>query len=160
MTRYARYIDKHTVQPPDPKEFKGVPNYLMHDSLLRRHNYLPLVGEPEPRLGVTAEPAEYALQGDHIQITAWTYVPIEPPEPAPLPTQFSKGTLLEALQACNLYEQAKAIYANDMDLQIAWAGFADIDMDYKATQDIMAKYPELFTEENVQMLREWIRDNQ
>lgn len=77
--QYARFIDKHTVQPPDPKEFKGVPNYLMHDSLLRQHNYLPLIGEPEPRLGVTAEPAEYALQGDHIQITAWKWVPI--PEP-------------------------------------------------------------------------------
>lgn len=160
MTRYAKYIDKFTVQPPDPKEFKGVPNYLMHDSLLRKHNYLPLVGEPEPRLGVTAEPAEYVPHEDYIQVTAWTYTPITSPEPSPLPTQFSKGTLLEALMACDLYAQAKEIYASDMDLQIAWAGFQDIDMEYPACQRIMQQYPDLFTEANIQLLREWIRDNQ
>lgn len=80
-------------------------------------------------------------------------------EPAPEPElrrRFSKGELLEALQACGVYEQAKAIYIADIDLQIAFAGFADIDMDYPATQCIMAKYPELFTEENIQMLQEYI----
>lgn len=160
MTQYARYIDTTHVEFPTNAEFKGVPNWQMHDALLRTHNYLPLIGEPEPRLGVTAEPAEYAPEADCIRIIAWTYTPIEPPEPAPLPTRFSKGTLLEALMACNLYEQARAIYANDMDLQIAWAGFADIDMEYPACQRIMRQYPELFSEENVQLLREWIRDNQ
>jgi hypothetical protein len=160
MTQYARYIDSTHVQYPTDAEFRGVPNWRQHYALLKAHGYLPLTGEPEPRTGVTAEPAEYALQGDHIQIIAWTYTPITPPEPAPLPTQFSKGTLLEALQACNLYTEAKIIYMNDLDLQISWAGFADIDMAYKATQRIMAKYPDFFSEENVAMLREWIRDNQ
>ena len=203
MTQYAKYIDEHTVQYPQAIEFRGIPNWQYNEQALRKRHYAPLTGEPEPRVGVTAEPSAFALHeqtktrieprpyevddweedpethekhktGTHtewrdteitlddsyIEITAWTYVPIEPPEPAPLPTRFTKGTLLEALMACDLYEQAKAIYAADMDLQIAWAGFADIDLDYKATQDIMAKYPELFTEQNVQLLREWIRDHQ
>jgi len=160
MIQYARFIDEHTVQPPDPKEFKGVPNWRQHDALLRQHGYLPLVGEHKPRLGVTATPAEYAPEEDCIRITAWTYTPIEPPEPPPLPRQFTKGALLEALMATGLYAQAKAIYASDMDLQIAWAGFADIDITYPACQRIMQQYPELFTEANVLLLREWIRDNQ
>lgn len=70
--------------------------------------------------------------------------------------QFSKGELLEALQACGLYEQAKEIYIADVDLQIAFAGFSDIDMDYPACQSIMAQYPELFSEANIQMLLEYI----
>lgn len=199
MTQYAKYIDEHTVQQPDPNEFRGIPNWQQNEQALRKRHYAPLVGEPEPRVGVTAEPSAFALHeqtktrieprpyevedfdpetgektGTHtewrdteitlddsyIEITAWEYTPIEPPEPAPLPTRFSKGTLLEALMACNLYEQARAIYAADMDLQIAWAGFADIDMDYQATKDIMEQYPELFTEENVRTLQEWIRDHQ
>ena len=94
-----------------------------------------------------------------IEITEWEYTAIPTPEPEPLPTCFSKGTLLEALQGCNLYEQAKAIYANDLDLQIAWAGFADIDLQYQATRDIMSKYPELFSEQNVQTLLEWIQSH-
>lgn len=160
MKQYARYIDSTHVEYPTDAEFKGVPNWRQHDALLRKHNYLPLVGEPEPRLGVTAKPAEYEPDTDCIRITAWTYTPIEPPEPQPLPRQFTKGALLEALRGCSLYEDAKAIYQQDIDLQIAWAGFADIDMDYKATQDIMAKYPDFFNEENVQLLLTWIRDHQ
>lgn len=79
------------------------------------------------------------------------------PDPEPeLRRQFTKGELLEALVACGLYEQAKAIYVNDVDLQIAWAGFADIDMDYQAAKDIMQQYSALFTPENVEKLLRFI----
>ena len=80
-------------------------------------------------------------------------------EPAPQPElrrQFSKGELLEALQATGLYEQAKAIYVNDVDLQIAWAGFSDIDMDYPATEGIMQQYPAFFTAKNIAALQHYI----
>lgn len=90
-----------------------------------------------------------------IAVKAVADEPVPEPEPE-LRRQFSKGELLEALTACGLYEQAKAIYIADIDLQIAWAGFADIDMDYPAAQSIMAQYPDLFTEENIQKLQEYI----
>ena len=77
-----------------------------------------------------------------------------------LPRKFTKGALLEALKGTGMYGVAKGIYLADDDLQIAWAGFADIDLDYKATQDIMEKYPDFFNEENVQLLLTWIRDHQ
>lgn len=185
MIQYAHYIDEHTVQYPRADEFRGIPNWLTNDAALRARDYVPLIGHPEERLGVEPistgyryhertktriEPVqdehgewhdtEITIDDSYIEVTSWDYVPITPPEPAPLPTQFSKGSLLEALQACNLYTEAKIIYMNDLDLQIAWAGFADIDLDYKATQDIMEKYPDFFNEENVQLLREWIRDHQ
>lgn len=98
---------------------------------------------------------EVVFDTSYIQVDAWNYVPIPIPEPV-LPRQFSKGDLLEALMGCGLYDAAKAIYASDLDLQIAWAGFADIDMDYAATQGIMAQYPELFSAENVLALQTYI----
>ena len=103
---------------------------------------------------------EITLDDSWIEVLEWEWEPIPPPEPAPLPTRFSKGALLEALQAKNLYTEAKIIYMGDLDLQIAWAGFSDIDLEYPATQRIMAKYPDFFSEENVQLLLEWIRDNE
>jgi hypothetical protein len=101
---------------------------------------------------------EVTFDTSYIQVDSWNYVPIPVPEPI-LPRRFSKGDLLEALQGCNLYDQAKAIYAADMDLQIAWAGFADIDMDYPAAQGIMAQYPELFSAENVLALQRYIAEH-
>lgn len=162
--QHARIQDS-TLIFPEPDEFRGIPNWTSHDAILRQRGYLPVHGEPEQRDGYTASPKSWHIVGQkeytsYIQIDEWTYTPIPIPEPAPLPTRFSKGTLLEALRGCNLYEQARAIYAADMDLQIAWAGFADIDMEYPACQQIMQQYSELFTEENVRTLLEWIRDNQ
>lgn len=101
---------------------------------------------------------EVVFDTSYIQIDSWSYVPIPVPEPV-LPRRFSKGDLLEALQECNLYDQAKAIYAADLDLQIAWAGFADIDMDYPAAQGIMAQYPELFSAENVLAMQRYIAEH-
>ena len=122
--------------------------------------------EEDPETGERRKTGEHTEMKDtevvfdtsYIQVDSWSYVPIPIPEPV-LPRQFSKGDLLEALMGCNLYEQAKAIYAADMDLQIAWAGFADIDMDYPATQGIMQKYPQLFTPENVLMLQQYIAEH-
>ncbi len=96
---------------------------------------------------------EWYVENDEIKARAVQDEPAPEPE---LRTRFSKGELLEALQACGLYEQAKAIYVNDVDLQIAWAGFADIDMDYPAARDIMEQYPALFTDENVEKLQRYI----
>ena len=119
--------------------------------------------EPDPETGEMKKVGERQVtrivpvefDTSYIQIDAWNYIPIPIPEPV-LPRRFSKGDLLEALQGCNLYDQAKAIYASDMDLQIAWAGFANIDMDYPAAQSIMAKYSELFSAENVLELQQYI----
>ena len=201
--QYAHYISETEVQYPTDAEFIGIPNWRQHDAELRRHNYVPLQGEPEPRLGVTAEPSRFSfirqtatrieprpyevedweedpetherrktgthtewrdteiqVDASYIQVLDWTYTPIPEPEPVPLPTRFTKGTLLEALKANDLYDQAKAIYMEDIDLQIAFAGFADIDLGYPVTQKIMEQYPELFSQKNVQLLLEWIRDNQ
>lgn len=80
-------------------------------------------------------------------------------DPGPVPElrrMFTKGELLVALKACGLYAQAKAVYMADVDLQIAWAGFADIDMDYPACKEIMQQYPDLFTAENVETLQRYI----
>lgn len=123
--------------------------------------------ETDPETGERRKTGEHTEMRDtevvfdtsYIQVDTWNYIPIPIPEPV-LPRQFSKGDLLEALQGCGLYEQAKAIYAADLDLQIAWAGFADIDMDYDATKGIMAQYPELFTAENVLALQTYIGQHQ
>lgn len=58
MTQYARDNDD-TLQYPTASEFPGVPNALTHDSLLRRHGYMPLVGETEPREGYNTVPATW-----------------------------------------------------------------------------------------------------
>lgn len=197
---YAK-IENDALVYPTPAEFAGIPNWQTHDAAQRKKGYMPLVGEPEPREGYSAEPAswhtvtqsetrteprqvvvedweedpetherrkvgehtemrdtEVTFDTSYIQIDTWNYVPVPIPEPV-LPRQFSKGDLLEALHGCGLYEQAKAIYASDIDLQIAWAGFADIDMDYPAAQGIMQQYPELFTAENVLMLQRYIAEH-
>ena len=101
---------------------------------------------------------EVVFDTSYIQVDTWSYAPIPIPEPV-LPRRFSKGDLLEALMGCGLYDQAKAIYAADLDLQIAWSGFADIDMDYPAAQGIMAQYPELFSAENVLALQRYIAEH-
>lgn len=58
MVKYAR-IQNDTLIYPRPGEFRNIPNALTNDALLRRHEYLPLVGEPEPREGFTATPARW-----------------------------------------------------------------------------------------------------
>ena len=197
---YAKEQDNRLVEPTDA-EFVGVPNWQTNEPALRRKDYLPLVGDPEPREGYTPVPAtwhtveqsetrteprqtivedwetdpetgERRKTGEHIemvdtevvfdtsyiQVDSWSYAPVPVPEPV-LPRRFSKGDLLEALMGCGLYDQAKSIYASDMDLQIAWAGFADIDMDYPAAQSIMEQYPELFSAENVLALQQYIAEH-
>ena len=41
-------------------------------------------------------------------------------------------------------------------MQIAFAGFADIDMDFSVTEAIMQKYSAVFTDENVNKLQRYI----
>lgn len=122
--------------------------------------------ETDPETGERRKSGEHQEMQDteveddvsFITVLAYHYEEVPVPEPV-LPRRFSKGDLLEALQGCNLYDQAKAIYASDIDLQIAWAGFSSIDMDFPATQSIMAKYPQLFTEENVLALQTYISEH-
>lgn len=201
MTTWARIVNDALVYASDV-EFRGVPHWETHGQRCRKSGYLPLVGDPEPREGYSAEPAswhtveqsetrveprqvvvedweedpetgerrktgehtemvdtEITVDTSYIQIDSWNYIPVPIPEPV-LPRQFSKGDLLEALMGCGLYEQAKAIYAADLDLQIAWAGFSSIDMDFPACQQIMQQYPELFSAENVLMLQRYIATHQ
>lgn len=153
---------------PEPRE-----GYVATSSRFALHQQTKTKVEPRPYEVEDFDPETGEKTGTHtewrdtpitvddswIEITDWTYAPIPEPEPAPLPTRFSKGTLLEALQAKNLYTEAKVIYTGDIDLQIAWAGFSEIDLAYPATRTIMAKYPDFFSEANVKMLLEWIRDN-
>lgn len=120
--------------------------------------------EPDPETGErhkTGEHTEIQIKPktfdiSWMQIDSYNYVPIPTPEPPPLLRQFSKGDLLEALMALNLYDAAKAIYAADLDLQIAWAGFASIDMDYDQTKAIMSKYSDFFNAENVEAIQRYI----
>ena len=56
--KYAKDIDSRLVYPTD-EEFRGIPNWWLHDAALRRHNYKPLVGEAEQREGYTAVPATW-----------------------------------------------------------------------------------------------------
>lgn len=99
---------------------------------------------------------EITLDDSYISVTASHYEDIPAPEPPPLLRQFSKGDLLEALMALNLYDAAKSIYAADLDLQIAWAGFASIDMDCPSCQAIMQQHSEFFTPENVEHIQRYI----
>ena len=170
MRQFAKEQDNTLVYAQDA-EFRGIPNWRTNEPAVRRAGYLPVQGEPEQREGYTARPKtwhvvernkykEYPtphwVDDSYIQIDEWQYDAIPAPEPPPLRRQFSKGELLEALQATGLYDAAKAIYINDIDLQIAFAGFADIDMDYPVTGAIMQKYPDFFTERNVAKLERYI----
>ena len=73
MQQYARYIDPHTIQRPTDADFPGVPNWRTHDTLLRRHGFLPLVGEAAPRPGFEAVPVEFTLDRGRILIVRWDY---------------------------------------------------------------------------------------
>lgn len=55
---YAKIID-NALQYPSASEFAGIPHYETNDSALRRRQYLPLVGEPEPREGYSATPSRW-----------------------------------------------------------------------------------------------------
>lgn len=72
--------------------------------------------------------------------------------PIPQKIVVSKGAFIEALMGVGLYDAVKAIYEKDTDLQIFFAGFKDIDLNYPATQAIIQRYPEVFTEENIQKI--------
>lgn len=158
------------VGDPEPREGYTATPATWHmveqtETRIEPRNEDPVTKEPfieiDPKTGearqVTREvPVEFDTS--YIQVDSWSYVPVPVPEPV-LPRQFSKGDLLEALIGCGLYDQAKAIYAADMDLQIAWAGFADIDMDYPTAQSIMQQYPELFSAENVLALQRYIAEH-
>lgn len=61
MTTYAHYISETSVSYPNPAEFKGIPNWHSHDSLLRSRGFVPLVNEHEEREGFAPEPTAYEL---------------------------------------------------------------------------------------------------
>lgn len=51
MTTFAKYISETEVQYPTDAEFRGVPNWRTHYSLLRSKEYFPLTEVPEDREG-------------------------------------------------------------------------------------------------------------
>ena len=55
---YAKIID-NALQFPQASEFAGIPHYETNDAALRRRQYLPLVGDTEPREGYSASPATW-----------------------------------------------------------------------------------------------------
>lgn len=55
---YAKIID-NALQYPTASEFAGIPHYETNDAALRRRQYLPLVGEAEPREGYSATPSAW-----------------------------------------------------------------------------------------------------
>lgn len=153
----ATPIDGYTAEPirfelVQQSETKTVPVEIEIDD----YETDPDTGE-QRKSGSHKEWRDTEIEADtsYIQILQWQYEKIA----EILPTRFSKGTLLEALQGCNLYDEAREIYANDLDLQIAFAGFAEIDLEYPATKAIMQKYPEFFNETNVNALLNWIKEN-
>ena len=55
---YAKIID-NALQYPAASEFVGIPHWETNDAALRRRQYLPLVGTPEPREGYSATPSAW-----------------------------------------------------------------------------------------------------
>lgn len=55
---YAK-IENDVLVYPQASEFAGIPHYETNDAALRRRQYLPLVGEAEPREGYTATPSAW-----------------------------------------------------------------------------------------------------
>ena len=55
---YAKITDNKLVYPY-AYEFRGTANWASNDVCLRRHGYMPLVGQPEQREGFTASPATW-----------------------------------------------------------------------------------------------------
>ena len=55
---YAKIID-NALQYPQAIEFAGIPHYETNDSAQRRRQYLPLIGEAEPREGYSATPSSW-----------------------------------------------------------------------------------------------------
>lgn len=61
MTQYAKYISDTEIRYPSAEEFKGVINWQKHDSMLRSKGYVPLINEPEERVGATPVPKKFAF---------------------------------------------------------------------------------------------------
>lgn len=110
-TTYAHYIDAHHISYPTSDEFAGVPNWRYHYALLKRHNYLPLVGTPEDRPGFDAVPVEFMLfPDDRIDIVRWDYRARPTPEPEPEPVKlYSKYLLKNACVRRGLWDEVKAM---------------------------------------------------
>lgn len=56
--KYAREHRNQLVYPTTA-DFIGIPNWQSNEPAMRRKRWLPLVGDPEPREGYTAEPATW-----------------------------------------------------------------------------------------------------
>lgn len=111
MQQYAKYVNPHKVEFPTSDEFIGVPNWRAHFTLLRRHNYLPLVGTPEDRPGFEAVPVEFMLfPDDRIDIVRWDYRAVPDPGPEPEPVKlYSKYLLKNACVKRGLWDEVKAM---------------------------------------------------
>ena len=120
MTTYAHYIDPQTVTYPTDEEFRGIPNWRHHDAMLRRHNYLPLVGTPEERTGFVAVPVEFLLiENDHIDIVRWDYrAEPEPDVPDTTDRDNAERSLVGAIKALAVKYDAISDLASLEDITI------------------------------------------
>lgn len=126
---------------PKKFEFKGYLNYLRPDSVYRKHGYLPVVGEPENRVGYSATPATWHVvhqeetialphqdglpdgrtatrDTSYIQIDSWEYAEIPAPEQQPdITAQIQKVTEL-IFTLANKYNARPEIMAmQDMNIE-------------------------------------------
>jgi len=58
MKQYAKEVNNELQYAVD-SDFIGIPNWRSNPQACRRKNFLPLVGEPEPREGYTATPSRW-----------------------------------------------------------------------------------------------------
>jgi hypothetical protein len=133
--RYAKIVDGKFVYPT-AMEFRGVPNWSAHTTLLRSHGYMPVKGDPHPPEGYYYEPVSGHVvpEGDdapYIWVDSWEYIPIPEPEPEPEPppaVRYSKYKIQLACQRRGLWEQVKGAIAQ-AGLQDSWSNIVDIASD-------------------------------
>ena len=60
MKTYAKIEDDKLVYPSE-EEFSGIANWKLNDSILRKHGYMPLVGEHGTKEGYVAKPSSWEI---------------------------------------------------------------------------------------------------
>lgn len=141
----GRYIDEAHIDIVN--KVSGVPNIESNPKVMQKLHLHFIIDDTEDMEGYSKIWSAYALNDGAIHVIESDYVPIEP-----APITISKGDFIEALVKTDLYDEVKAIYASDLDMQIAFAGFAYIDLNNAVVQSFIAKYPDVFTEENIQRI--------
>lgn len=144
MIKYAKIVNDR-LQYPSASEFAGVPNYMTNDPLLRDKEYLPLVGEPEERVGYGAEPSEWhvvnqsstrvemrqtspdskeleetlvIIDTSYIQIDEWNYVELPEDTSSAIRDNAEKAIVGRILTLVNKYDALDGLEALLPDITI------------------------------------------